>query len=108
MFDRRIFLRLGREFRELMPALGTGRFFGTLLATAAGCVAGSLSINGVLIPRNLFAPGTSGSSLLIFYLTGWPSLGVFYLLLNIPILVIGWREYALKCVAIPAFGVLAS
>ena len=107
MFDRRFLVQLRWEFRELVQALGTWRFHGTLAATAVGCVAGSVAINGILIPRNLFAPGTSGTSLLIFYLTGWPSLGVIYLLLNVPIFVLGWREYALKYVAISAFGVLA-
>ena len=107
MFDRRFLVQLRWEFRELVQALGTWRFHGTLAATAVGCVAGSVAINGILIPRNLFAPGTSGTSLLIFYLTGWPSLGVIYLLLNVPIFLLGWREYALKYVAISAFGVLA-
>ena len=107
MFNRRFIDQLRWELRELLHALRTGRFYGTLLATTAGCVAGSIAINGVLIPRNLFAPGTSGTSLLIFYLTGWPSVGVIYLLLNVPIFVIGWREYALKYVVISAYGVLA-
>lgn len=87
--------------------MGTLRFYGTLLATTLGCVAGSVAINGVLIPRNLFSPGTSGNSLLIFYLTGWPPLGVIYLALNVPIFVLGWREYALKYVAISMYGVVA-
>jgi uncharacterized membrane-anchored protein YitT (DUF2179 family) len=106
MPDTRLIAQMRWELRELLQALRTARFYGTLLATALGCVAGAVAINGVLIPRNLFSPGTSGTSLLIYYLTGWPSLGVIYLLLNLPIFAIGWREYALKYVAISAFGVL--
>ncbi|HKJ91588.1 MAG TPA: YitT family protein, partial [Longimicrobiales bacterium] len=83
MFDRRLIAQLRQEFRELVQALRTWRFYGTLLATAVGSVAGAIAINGVLIPRNLFSPGTSGVSLLIYYLAGWPSLGVIYFLLNI-------------------------
>jgi uncharacterized membrane-anchored protein YitT (DUF2179 family) len=107
MLDKRILVQLRWEFRELVQAMGTLRFYGTLLATTLGCVAGSVAINGVLIPRNLFSPGTSGNSLLIFYLTGWPPLGVIYLALNVPIFVLGWREYALKYVAISMYGVVA-
>jgi uncharacterized membrane-anchored protein YitT (DUF2179 family) len=106
MSDRRLLVQLRWELRELVQALGTWRFYMTLLATSVGCVAGSIAINGVLIPRNLFSPGTSGNSLLIYYLTGWPPLGVIYLLLNVPIFILGWREYALKYIVISAYGVL--
>jgi uncharacterized membrane-anchored protein YitT (DUF2179 family) len=106
MFDRRVLAQLRWEFHELLQALRTWRLYGTLAATTLGCIAGAVAINGALIPRNLFSPGTSGTSLLIFYLTGWPPLGVIYLLLNVPIFLLGWREYALKYVAISLFGVL--
>jgi uncharacterized membrane-anchored protein YitT (DUF2179 family) len=106
MFNRPVFVQLRWEARELLQALRTWRFHGTLLATTIGCVLGSIAINGVLIPRNLFSPGTSGNALVIYYLAGWPSLGVIYLLLNIPLFLIGWREYALRYVVISAFGVL--
>ncbi len=104
--DSRFLVQLRWEVRELLQALRTWRFYATLLATLAGCIAGSIAINGVLIPRNLFAPGTSGISLLLFYTFGWPSVGVLYLLLNVPLFLVGWREYALKYVVLSALGVL--
>lgn len=107
MLDKRILVQLRWEFRELVQAFGTPRFYVTLLATTLGCVVGSIAINGILIPRNLFSPGTSGNALLIYYLTGWPPLGVIYLALNVPIFLLGWREYALKYVVISAYGVVA-
>lgn len=107
MDNRRLVAQLRWELADLLQALRTWRFYATLLATTVGCVAGAIAINGVLIPRNLFSPGTSGTSLLIFYLLGHPSLGLIYLLLNIPLFVIGWREYALRYVVISAYGVLA-
>ncbi|MGD8859275.1 MAG: YitT family protein [Myxococcales bacterium] len=77
------------------------RFYGKLAATLVGSVA----INAPLVPANMFSPGASGTGLLVHYLTGWP-LGAIHALLNLPIFVIGWREYALEYVVISAVGVL--
>ena len=106
MLNPRFVAQMQWELRELAQAFKTKRFYAALLATLLGSLAGSIAINGVLIPRSLFSPGTSGISLLVYYLAGWPSVGVVYLLLNIPIFIIGWREYALKYVFISAVGVL--
>lgn len=103
-WNKRLLVQVRWEFRELLQAMRTWRFWATLLATAVGCTVVSIALNGVLLPRNLFAPGTSGTALLIFYVSGWPTLGVTFLLLNIPIFVIGWREYALKYMVLSAAG----
>jgi uncharacterized membrane-anchored protein YitT (DUF2179 family) len=106
MFHHRLLVRMRWEVAEVVEALATWRFYRTLLTMAVGVTLGATAINGILIPRHLFAPGTSGISLLVFYLAGWPSVGVIYFLLNIPLFVIGWREYALKYVIISGIGVL--
>jgi uncharacterized membrane-anchored protein YitT (DUF2179 family) len=98
--------RLRFELHELLVALRGPRFYLTLGLMAVGIVLGSVAVNGILIPRNLFAPGISGIALLWFYLLHWPSLGVIYGLLNVPLFLIGWREYALKYVVISILGVL--
>ena len=44
-----------------------------------------------LAPHNLAAGGMSGVSLIINHYTGWP-IGTLYLLLNLPLLALGFRE----------------
>lgn len=105
MLSPRFAAQMRWEFQELVRSLGTARFYVALLATALGALAGAVAINGILIPRNLFSPGTTGISLLIYYIAGWPSVGWIYLVLNIPIFIVGWREYALKYVVISTLGV---
>jgi len=106
MFNRRLLVQLRWEFRELLDAMATWRFYRTLAMMVVGVAMGAVAMNAVLIPRSLFAPGSSGITLLLYYLAEWPSLGVIYFLLNIPLFVIGWREYALKYLVISLIGVL--
>lgn len=92
------------ELRELVKALGSLRFYLVLMVMAAGLALAALAVNGIIIPRAFAASGVSGIAVLIFYVAGWPSVGVLYLLLNIPLFVLGWREYTLKYVVISLLG----
>jgi len=94
------------EIADLGRALRTWRYYRTFLVMIPGLTMGAIAINGVVIPLNLYAPGVSGVSLLWFYTTGFPSLGMIYLILNIPIFLIGWREYALRYLVISVLGAL--
>ena len=96
MFKRQVLDDLRWEFRELGQAFLGLQLYKTLLAMALGIGAMGVAVNGIIIPLGMVAPGISGISLLIFYVFGWPSVGVLYLLVNIPLFLIGWREYALE------------
>ena len=98
--------QLRAELQELRAMLWTFRFCKTLFAMAVGVTLYSIAINGIVIPNHLFSPGVTGLSLLWLYVAGFPSLGVLYALINIPLFVIGWREFALKYVFISLIGVI--
>ena len=73
--------------------------------TAIGSFAIGLAVNSLLVNYKLFDGGAGDISLIIFYLTDWPPLGVIYFLINIPIFIIGWREMSLKFLIISVIGV---
>ncbi len=96
--------RVQEDVQYLVFSLKTWRFWRTMLLIALGSLGASVAINGILVNNNFFDGGVSGISLLIFYLTDWPPLGVIYLLLNIPIFIICWREMSLKFVIVSLIG----
>ncbi len=97
--------RLKEDFNYLVYSLKTWRFYRTIILIALGCIGASLAINGILVRNSFFDGGVSGISLVIFYLTEWPPLGVIYFCINIPIFLVCWREMSLKFVVISLIGV---
>ncbi len=65
-----------------------------------GCICYSLSLRMFLIPNNIVGGGVSGAASLIELLTGLPA-GLFILIINVPILVFGFRlmgwKFILNC-----------
>ncbi len=55
-----------------------------------GSVLFVIGINGIVVHHNFITGGLYGACLLIFYKTGWLSTGMLYLLLNIPLCIMGW------------------
>ena len=85
------------ELAELTAALRTLRFWWVLGLVAVGCLLFSTVIHGILIPQNFYSAGITGLALLLHdFLGGKLSISEIYLLLNIPIFVVGYREFALK------------
>ena len=103
---RRFTAQLAWELGEIRNDLRSLQFYRMLGAMAVGLVLCAVVVNGILIPNHFFSGGTSGLSLMVYYQTGWPSLGVIYLMMNIPLFVIGWREYALRYVLVSVTGVM--
>jgi len=101
----RFMARLRWDLEELLRALRGWRFYRTLAAMAAGITLTSIVLNSVVLPARLFPAGITGIAALIYYLFDRPSIGIGYLLLNIPLFVIGWREFALKYVVTSLLGV---
>lgn len=61
----------------------------------AGIILGSLifafGLNSFIIANGLAEGGFTGLALIIHYLSGWP-VGVILLVLNIPLVILGWRK----------------
>lgn len=70
----------------------------------AGCVLFVIGMNGLLIPQGFVAGGLAGAALLLSY--GLPGLDVgwWYLLLNIPLMVLGWRSISRRFLWLTLFG----
>jgi uncharacterized membrane-anchored protein YitT (DUF2179 family) len=94
------------ELRELGRALRTWRFYSTLIVMAAGLTLCAIATNAIVLRDALASSGVSGIAVLIYYVTGRPSVGVLYLLLNVPLFILGWREYTLKYIFIASIGVV--
>ncbi len=96
---------LQREIRYLLASLKTLAFWRTIALMIIGSLTISLAVNGLLIPNKFFDGGVNGLSLMVYYLFGQPSLGVIYILFNIPIFLTGWRAMSLKFVFVSLLGV---
>lgn len=96
------------DFFDLATSLNSWRFWRTLAMMTVGLTLMSLAINGVLIPHHLNASGATGIALSLYYFFGKPSVGVYYWLINVPILIVGWRAMSLKFVFLAIVGVAIS
>jgi uncharacterized membrane-anchored protein YitT (DUF2179 family) len=56
----------------------------------AGSIICAAAVNGILIPQNFLSAGFTGAALIIHYLVPTLSIGIIYLLLNIPLFMAGW------------------
>lgn len=68
-----------------------GRGALSLALICAGSLLTAIAVNGILLPRSFLSGGFTGLALLIHYLaSGW-SVSLLYLLLNLPLYLLGWR-----------------
>ena len=61
-----------------------------LVLLLAGSIVFAIALNGIIIPKGFITGGLSGVSLLIYYTTDILSPGIWYLLINIPVFIVGW------------------
>ena len=89
--------QIQEELQEFFVALRTWKYWYMLFMLAVGCFAFSLVVHGILIPQHFFAGGLTGLTL-FFYdsISDYVSLSVLIVLLNIPILFVGYREFSVK------------
>ena len=70
------------------------------LFMVVGCLCYAASLGVFLIPNEIVGGGVSGAASLIQILTGWPA-GIFIVLINVPILIFGFRlmgwKFIVKC-----------
>jgi len=67
------------------------KFVGGIIGIAVGAILAAYGIQGFIVFSGLSNGGVGGIALLLFYTLGLP-IGVVTFLLNVPLLVLGWRE----------------
>ena len=90
-------IQIEEELKEYFVVLCTWKYWYMLLMITVGCFTFSFVVHGILIPQHFFAGGLTGLTL-FFYdsVSDYVSLSVLILLLNIPIIFLGYREFSLK------------
>ncbi|MBU4564961.1 MAG: YitT family protein [Desulfarculus sp.] len=68
-----------------------GRVVLNLVLMIAGNLCAAVAVNGILVPQGLLSGGFTGLSILLYYLPPHLPVGLWYLILNIPIFALGWR-----------------
>lgn len=64
--------------------------FWNMILLLVGSVIFSIGFNSIVIPQGFITGGISGVCLLIYYMTGTLSPGLWYFIINIPLFVMGW------------------
>ncbi|MCB2193683.1 MAG: YitT family protein [Deltaproteobacteria bacterium] len=68
-----------------------GRALLNLALMLAGSLCTAVAVNGILVPQGLLSGGFTGMSILLYYLPPHIPVGLWYLILNVPIFILGWR-----------------
>jgi uncharacterized membrane-anchored protein YitT (DUF2179 family) len=68
-----------------------GQILWNLALITTGSAICAMAINGILIPKAFVSGGVTGLALIIHYLVPTLSVGLLYLLLNIPLFALGWK-----------------
>ena len=77
-----------------------------LFLIAVGGVFLSIGIKSIAIPHGFIAGGFSGLSLLIYYIFGGLSPGIWYFVLNIPLFIAGWLMLSRRFFFYSLFGMV--
>jgi uncharacterized membrane-anchored protein YitT (DUF2179 family) len=78
-----------------------------LLLLSAGGFVYAIGLKSIAIPQGFITGGISGLSLLIYYATDLLSPGVWYLLVNIPIFLVGWMHVSRRFFFYSLYGMAA-
>lgn len=74
---------------------------------SAGSIVFSIGLKAIAIPQGFITGGISGLTLLIYYVSGLMSPGLWYLIVNIPMFLIGWIHISRRFFLYSLFGMLA-
>ena len=72
---------------------------------SAGCVIWVVGMNAVLVPDRLFSGGLTGIALLLHYQFPFIDIGLAYLVLNVPLMILGWMTLGRRFIAYTVFGI---
>ncbi len=99
--------KLREEFKEFQNAFFSVKYFWMLIVMTFSCFVFSSVVNGILIPHHFFSGGITGLALLFYdYLPAFFPFGILIALLNIPIFILGFKEFSLKFILTSIIGVL--
>jgi len=99
--------KLRQDYKEFRQALLTFKFWWMLLVITFGCFTFSSVVNGILIPHHFFAGGLTGIAILFYeYIKFLVPFSVLIAILNLPIFLIGFREFSLKYILTSIIGVV--
>lgn len=73
----------------------------------AGCVVFVYGMKAIMMPAGLFSGGLTGVAILVKFLFPGVSLGLIYMFLNIPLLVLGWLTISKRFIAYSLFGIVS-
>ncbi len=75
-----------------------------LFLITLGSVIAAVGIKAVIIPQGMITGGFSGLGLLIYYMSDILTPGIWYLILNIPVFIIGWKFISKRFLYYSLFG----
>lgn len=81
-------------------------FILSALALIVGSAICAVSVNGILIPNGFLSSGLTGVALIIRYFNPAVSVGIIYLLINIPIFILGWIFVGRRFILFTALGMV--
>ena len=67
-----------------------GSILRNLLLITLGSIIVGLGLKAVALPQGFITGGISGLGFLLYYATDWMTPGIWYLIINIPIFIMGW------------------
>ena len=79
---------------------------GECLLISSGCIIFVYGMNAVMVPAKLFSGGLAGIAMIIGYRVPSIDLGQVYLLLNVPLIVLGWVTISRRFIAYTIFGIV--
>ncbi|QAZ68301.1 YitT family protein [Solidesulfovibrio carbinolicus] len=82
----------------------TNNIFFNLAVLTFGAAVYSFGIKDIVVAKGLMSGGVSGVALLLFYLTGALGPGVYYFLLNLPLMVLGWVSLSRRFILYTVYG----
>jgi uncharacterized membrane-anchored protein YitT (DUF2179 family) len=78
-----------------------------LLLISAGSIVFGIGLKSIAVPHGFITGGISGLTLLFYYVSGLLSPGLWYLIVNIPIFLIGWIHVSRRFFLYSLYGMAA-
>ncbi len=75
-----------------------------LFLITLGSIILSVGIKAIIIPHGMITGGFSGMGLLIYYNSGILTPGIWYMILNVPVFIIGWKFISKRFLYYSIFG----
>jgi uncharacterized membrane-anchored protein YitT (DUF2179 family) len=78
-----------------------------LLLISAGSIVFAIGLKSIAVPHGFITGGISGLTLLFYYVSGLMSPGLWYLIVNVPIFLIGWIHVSRRFFLYSLYGMAA-